>query len=430
MKVITLILLALIMPGLAQAADLMQRRIDLGAGYSAPVKQAGKTILQSNVDASMPSLDCSNINWKSQLQANLQSDLGLAQLHDLGQSAVAASESYLMSALRPTMAETIQNALKNANFTLRSSINECHQIQAQLTKSDPLGMYRQKKQAQAVMAGASKGETFDQAVANSGKVDTNFSLDQSINGSTQIPPAQKAALVATMGDFWVKNADGSRQTGGSQPDAQMVERVYATTRKDALAAITARFEGQTSCQQPIFADPASQKRLDATAATAAKALANAKPGQTPPIDRQAVMAGAVEQQLAQQNEGILSCSAVDVWKGYTPDDRAAILQVVADHVALQGIRLQLQQAEQNLATLKSEHPDQAQLLSQVSSLDRLQGEFRTMKANIDDRVSVQASMIRAHREAQKQKQELANERLRNMDTMPTGAPADPSLMGY
>ena len=75
-----------------------------------PIAKPAPTILSSQVQANVPDgLDCSNIDWRSQLRANLNTGMSMAEIKQVGQNALAASTSYLMAALRPTYFETVQN---------------------------------------------------------------------------------------------------------------------------------------------------------------------------------------------------------------------------------------------------------------------------------------------------------------------------------
>lgn len=429
-KKILLTVLFLMVPGIAQAAQttLGQEMMDVGGGYQVPIAKPAPTILQSQVQASVPDgLDCANIDWRSQLRANLNTGMSMAEIKQVGQNALAASESYLMAALRPTYFETVQNILRESNFNLRASQASCHAIQAQLTKYDPLGIYAQKKQSEAIRKAAASGQSFDQAVASASTVSTDWSLDQNIAGST-LPADRKVALAATTGDAWVLDAGGSRKQSYSAPDSQTEGQVFKAAQKDAVAAITARFEGQTSCQQPLFTDPASQKRIAKVDKAAAKALSDAKPGYTPALKRTTVMADAAEQQLAGQNFGMIDCGAVQAWQAYTPEDRAIVLDVLGNHLALESMRLQLQQAQQDLESIKSANPDQSTLIAQVSAIHRLQGEFSTMQQNIEDQDAAQMAYVKAHKNAQKQAADMANQRLRYRDTQAPAAPTAPSLL--
>jgi len=405
--------------------------IDLGNGYVVPVSPNGETkitIGEVDVGADLPNgLDCSGIDWKAQLRANIKSDLSLGDAKDMSTAAVAGSVAYLSASLRPTWYESLQNTIKNANKKLQVSKNDCRQIEQNLVKSDPLDLYEQKKKAKAVQAAVASGQTWQNAIANGGDSPSSWSLASTVSNSS-MPSSAKLAMNAMLGDVIFKKDGDQKSIKTQAPDAYRLEHAYRLALKDVSSEVFKRFSSGENCSKPLFSDADSQTSIDDFNALMQKAIASKKPNEFAKYDRDMALVVAIKQSLARAKIGSLSCGSIEAWKGYLPVDRAAIAQIVASQATIRGISASIRETEVGLNNLKTTSPDDKKIIDDLSPLPQLKSSFADLKASIDEENKTAVALVRANLHAEKERKQQAAERLKNQQHYKPGYKS-PSLFG-
>jgi len=422
-----------VLPGVAfsasQSGQNYQRMIDLGGGYSVPLSSRGindSRSAEANIGVRLPSgLSCNGVDWRAQFKANLKNDLSLSDLQAVGDAAVAASVSYLAASLMPTRYEAIQNALRSASKKIQIAKNDCRQIEAALVKNDPLGLYAQKKQSKKIQENADNGLPWSDAVANADST-TSWSLASTINNSA-LDAKSKASLNSVLGDVFVKrDKSGKTQTNTQVPSAYRLDRAYTLAAKDVSKAIFDRLSSGENCDKNLFSDEISQTEFSDNADEIQAVIAATPEGEIPKYDRDKALVIAIKQAISNTQINTIGCGSVEAWKGFLPQDRAVVGQILSASTTMRGIGAVIKKTEIDLANLKTSSPDDRKLIDQMSPLPQLKISYKDLKTSISEQNAVSMALVRASQNARWEHSKQAAKRLKKQQLYKP-APRAPSL---
>lgn len=398
-----------------------KNQIDLGGGYYVPQLAPEEIdVLRSRFDAQLPGgLDCSGLDLTAQLAAELTSGLSLRDLEAVGEGALAASAAYLAASFRPTWYETLQNAAKEANKAVQTNLLECRQIEQQLRESDPLDLYTKDQQATKTAEMANNGMKWGDAKKEAANSDVKWKLKDTV-AKLDRPIERKANLLAVVGDISFAKRDGISGAAGDQTDASTLDAMWLDSQKMIAEEVRKRFNGEGDCNQPLFADTESVEARQSWLNGLKEKLATEE---IPQIDRKEAWKMAVQEQLARKPERFVGCGAVDSWRAdILPEDRATIIDLTSNALALDALGLTLNDADAELRQLKIENPNQAKVVDELSPLPLLNKSYADLKAEVMERERMHRALVLAYQKAEQERREAADRRRAGRTTY-KGAPS-------
>jgi|GEM_PF-4153039 len=426
-----------------QTAGSYERQINLGGGYSVPPSNRGNAASASvGVDANF-GLDCSGIDWTTQLKEQMKIDVSMSDVKVLGTAAVASGVSYLSAAIRPTWYESLQNTIKNAKAKIGIMKTDCRTMEAALMTNDPLNILDKKQQATETMAQASNGTPLDKAQEEAAKKGMHWSLHEEIDGS-KLDQKSKNVMKAFLGNLVLDAGGGKKSANADVMNNDDLEADFQKAKGKITAEAEKRLLSGIDCDKPYFTKPkedpkkkGKQKPLNNVSEYGSKDQAlveeanangvklkgkrNKKSGKLNLTKNevqsilQIITAASITDQLIGRTFPETSCGAYRHMNkvGMRGTDRRFIAQMVADTITIRGMAGAIEDLNAKMQALKEISDSPEGLTLAEGRIKMLESRYQKLKDKIELSSMLAKTRMLAEKQAKLDKALAKSEQNRN-----------------